>query len=133
MNILDIIGENLFLKKLYPNGLFNFYIGRIELNTFNRLTIVLHLREKPAINIAKWGEWGQEYNIITTELIGSDIRRIQINNWQNNNQDICDYKIVKIIGDYISLIFSGRDWSVEIILKSLLFQRNTTYLENNKE
>lgn len=133
MNILDIIGENLFLKKLYPNGLFNFYIGRIELNTFNRLTIVLHLREKPAINIVKWGEWGQEYNIITTELIGSDIRRIQINNWQNNNQDICDCKIVKIIGDYISLIFSGRDWSVEIILKSLLFQRNTTYLEDNKE
>ena len=133
MNILDIIGENLFLKKLYPNGLFNFYIGRIELNTFNRLTIVLQLREKPAINIAKWGEWGQEYNIITTELIGSDIRRIQINNWQNNNQDICDCKIVKIIGDYISLIFSGRDWSVEIILKSLLFQRNTTYLEDNKE
>ena len=133
MNILDIIGENLFLKKLYPNGLFNFYIGRIELNTFNRLTIVLYLREKPAINIAKWGEWGQEYNIITTELIGSDIRRIQINNWQNNNQDICDCKIVKIIGDYISLIFSGRDWSVEIILKSLLFQRNTTYLEDNKE
>ena len=133
MNILDIIGENLFLKKLYPNGLFNFYIGRIELNTFNRLTIVLHLREKPAINITKWGEWGQEYNIITTELIGSDIRRIQINNWQNNNQDICDCKIVKIIGDYISLIFSGRDWSVEIILKSLLFQRNTTYLDDNKE
>ena len=64
---------------------------------------------------------GQEYNIITTELIGSDIRRIQINNWQNNNQDVCDCKIVKIIGDYISLIFSGRDWSVEIILKSLLF------------
>ena len=73
------------------------------------------------------------FNIITTELIGSDIRRIQINNWQNNNQDICDCKIVKIIGDCISLIFSGRDWSVEIILKSLLFQRNTTYLEDNKE
>ena len=41
MNILDIIGENLFLKKLYPNGLFNFYIGKIELNTFNRLTLSL--------------------------------------------------------------------------------------------
>ena len=35
MNILNVIDKNLFLKKLYPNGLFNFYIGRIELNTFN--------------------------------------------------------------------------------------------------
>ena len=131
MNILNVIDNNLFLKKLYPNGLFNFYIGRIELSTFNRLTIVFHLREKPAINIVKWGEWGKEYNIITTELIGSDIKKIQINNWQNNNQDVCNCKITKIIGDYISLIFSGRDWSVEFILKSLLLQRNTIYLENN--
>ena len=37
MNILNVIDKNLFLKKLYPNGLFNFYIGRIELNTFNPL------------------------------------------------------------------------------------------------
>ena len=35
MNMLNVIDKNLFLKKLYPNGLFNFYIGRIELNTFN--------------------------------------------------------------------------------------------------
>ena len=94
MNILDIIDNNLFLKKLYPDGLFNFYIGKIELNTFNRLTIVFHLREKPAINIAKWGEWGKEYDIITAEFIGSDVKKIQINNWQNNNQDVSFLAVV---------------------------------------
>lgn len=133
MNILNVIDKNLFLKKLYPNGLFNFYIGRIELNTFNTLTIVFHLREKPAIDIAKWGEWGKEYNVITAELIGSDIKKIQINNWQNNNQEVCNCKIDKTTNDYISLTFSGCNWSVELILKSLILQRNTTYLENNKK
>ena len=133
MNILNVIDKNLFLKKLYPNGLFNFYIGRIELNTFNTLTMVFHLREKPAIDIAKWGKWGKEYNVITAELIGSDIKKIQINNWQNNNQEVCNCKIDKATDDYISLTFSGCDWSVELILKSLILQRNTTYLENNKE
>lgn len=59
------------------------------------------------------------------------LRKFKLTIGKTNNQDVCDCKINKVIDDYISLIFSGRDWSIELILKSLFFQRNTTYLESN--
>ena len=128
MNILEIIDRNFFLKELYPNGLLNFYIGRIELTAFDRLTIVLHEKEKPTINVTKWGEWGKDYNIVTIELAGCAIRKVNINDWQNNNEEKCDCEVTKTTDECYLLVFSGTTWSVEIKLESLLFQRNTTYL-----
>lgn len=129
MNVLNIIERNFFLKELYPNGLSNFYMGRIELTAFDKLTLVLHFRERPAIEVAKWGRWGKDYNIITAELTGCMIKSIEITDWQNNQQELCECEVELTTDDYILLTFRGTDWKVVIELKSLLLQRNTVYME----
>lgn len=128
MNILEIISNNIFLKKLYPEGLFNFFVGRIEITAFRSFTAVLHMKEKPAINVVKWGQWGVNYDVVTIELTGSITKKLNITNWQNNNGEICNCEVSKTTGGFHLLVFSTATWRVEIEAESLIFQRNTTYI-----
>ncbi|WP_407267377.1 hypothetical protein [Tenacibaculum maritimum] len=68
MNILDTIRNNQFIKKIYPNGISDFFIGNISLGIDSSITIALHSKEKPSIEISKWGKWGINYNIIVIEF-----------------------------------------------------------------
>jgi hypothetical protein len=63
-NIIDIIERNKFLKDLFPNGIDNFFIGQIVFAVGDRITLVLHTHNKPNIEVAKWGKWGENYNIL---------------------------------------------------------------------
>lgn len=52
MNILDIVDNSTFLKRLYPNGLLRFSVGSIALPQ-DRITPVLHEETVPAIQVEK--------------------------------------------------------------------------------
>ena len=85
MNILDIVDNSTFLKRLYPNGLLRFSVGSIALS-HDRITLVLHEETIPAIQVEKWGVWGKDYHIITFELIGSPLHKTTVKNWQTTEK-----------------------------------------------
>ena len=127
MNLIEIISRNQFLKQLYPDGLSDFFIGQIELSSFDRISIVLHCKQRPNITVSKWGIWGKDYNVITIELLGTMINKLNVLDWQKNNEESCQY-IIRERNDYYQIDFFGKEWRFEIELKSLIFQRNTTYI-----
>jgi len=127
MNILDIVNRNQFLKQLFPNGIDNFFLGQLDLSIDDRISLILHSKTKPNIEIAKWGKWGEDYNIITIELTGHFIRKINVNNWQNNQCELSTCEILQE-NDYYLITFTGNNWSVEMELQTLIFQRNDTYI-----
>ena len=128
MNILDFVDNSTFLKKLYPKGLLRFYIGSIALSQ-NRITLVLHEETAPAIQVEKWGVWGKDYSIITFEFIGLPLHKATIDNWQNNREDVEFISTIFVKDDLLHIQFKGVDWEVEVVLSSLVFQRNSTYLK----
>jgi hypothetical protein len=132
MNILDAINNNFFLKKLFPNGLKNFYLGQLHLNFYDQININLHCASKPDIEIAKYGIWGKDYNIIVIELTAQFIKKLNVVNWQNNNiQSLSDYfcecEVNKKENDCYSFVFKGNNWTVEIESNFLNYQGNSIY------
>lgn len=128
MNILDII-NNVFIKKLYPNGLEKFSVGQLYLNFSDQITIKLHCALKPDIEVSKYGVWGENYNIIVLELTGHFIRKLNVLNWQNNN-DLCECEceVIETDNNYYLIVFKGNDWHIEIELQILIFQKTSTYI-----
>jgi hypothetical protein len=104
-----------------------FFIGQLNLSIDDRVGFVLHSKDKPNIEIPKWGQWGKDYNIITLEIIGQFIKKINVNNWQNNQCEPSSCEISKGNNSY-TIIFKGNNWNVEIELRSLTFQRSSTYI-----
>lgn len=127
MNLIEIISRNQFLKELYPDGLNDFFIGRIELTSFDRINIFLHCKQQPNISVSKWGIWGEDYNIITIELLGAMISKLNIVDWQKNSEEKCQY-IIKESNSNYQIDFFGKEWRFEIELGLLTFQRNSTYI-----
>lgn len=128
MNLIDIIENNKFLKQLYPNGIFNFFVGQCNLDFNDRMRLVLHVRDSPNLEVKKWGKWNENYNIITLELTGALIKGLNVDNWQNNILQKCDFYF-KDLGKGTSMLkFYGENWSLEIKLGSLIYQRSSTYI-----
>ena len=127
MNILDIISRNQFLQQLFPTGIDNFFLGQLDLSIDDRISFILHSKTKPNIELPKWGKWGEDYNIITIELTGQFIRKVNVNNWQNNQCELSSCEILQE-NDYYLITFRGSNWSVEMELQHLIFQRNSTYI-----
>ena len=62
MNIVDVVSENLFLKKLFPYGLHDeMLLGQIGFALEGRLSLNVLTRQRPAIEVEKWGAWGKDY------------------------------------------------------------------------
>jgi hypothetical protein len=139
MNIIDIINSNNFLKQLYPNGIQNFFLGKINLTFENRIAFVLHVIDKPAIEVQKWGKWGEDYNIIVLEISNNGLKNVNITDWGNNVGKICLYDIIfddienyNIQLDSFNLIFknsqNNNPWKVEVRTDSLIFQGASVYI-----
>jgi len=131
MNILEIIERNHFLKQLYPSGIHDFFIGRIDLSCFDRSSIRLHVLKKPEIDVKKWGVWSVNYNVVVIELLITSLKRININGWQNNQMEICEIIVKNENEDNKELIFKGKNWNIEITFGILTFQNSSTYLIEN--
>jgi hypothetical protein len=133
-DIIEHIKRNHFLKELFPNGLeYPVLLGKIELQTDDRVILHLHTIQKPHKEIPKWGKWGDSYNTIVIEIIGQFIKKIDIVNWQN--VQFCVPKISNIDG-IINLLFKKPDstesfFCIDIQLESFIFQECRTCLDTS--
>jgi hypothetical protein len=131
-NILDVVRNKVFLDKLYPNGIFNYFIGQVNLGLSSFISITLHVKDKPNIEVSKWGKWGINYNIITIELSSNLAHHIEVSNWENSENSICRNEITKqVIGneEITNMKFFNDDWHIEIKTTfGLLYQKSSVYI-----
>jgi hypothetical protein len=130
MNIIDAVSENLFLKKLFPQGLQNeVLLGQIGFDLGGRLSLNIHTRQKPAIEIVKWGTWGVDYNAIVIELLGLCSGSVSLENWENVDFASLSISYNEKNGKYL-IHQEGEIWSVIIEFDVLIFQRCKIYTIN---
>lgn len=127
MNAIDMIYSNLFLKKLFPEGLPKLvYIGPFELSEAGRFSMSIHTRQKPAIEVAKWGVHGRDYDVIAINISGSGATHINIENWVNSGFAIFDFSKNC---QCIRITARETDWSFDVTVESLSFQGCSVYIE----
>ena len=126
MNIVDVVSENLFLKKLFPQGLQGeMLLGQIGFTLGGRISLNIITRQKPAIEIEKWGTWGKDYNVIIIELLGACSGDICLGNWEN--ADFAGLSVSRDDENGAYLIRQeGEKWNIKIEFEVLVFQRCMT-------
>lgn len=127
MNIFSFIRRDEFIKKLFPNGLTDdVYIGQIKLDVEGRVSICIHTKQKPNVEVQKWGEWGEKYNVIVIELNGTGCESVAIDNW-----NLVSYSKLHILEDNNSRYLSqtGENWSLKIKFDDFIFQRCQVYID----
>lgn len=126
MKLLDIVREKHFLSKLFPTGLTGeVYLGQLSQDVTGRISITIHTKQKPAIEIEKWGVWGKRYNVIAIELMGTGCGDVAIKNWTNVNYSLVD---VKEENNRKVLRQEGSDWSISLEFEDFMLQGCSTYL-----
>lgn len=127
MNIIEFIYHDFFLKKIYPEGLSKFLrIGQFGLQDAGTFSMSIHTKQRPALEIAKWGVYGQSYDVIVIHLLGSGAKDINISNWINTRFAFFD---VSREGGDIRIQAHESDWAFDITVASLSFQSCSTYIE----
>jgi hypothetical protein len=133
-NIIDITNKNEFLKKIYPNGLSDIKLGRINLYFENKIEFSIYTNQKPAFSPDKWGVFGKNYTTVVLFFSGHFLKNIQIHNWQNNKLENCDVEIIEKNENLeqkkvycIKII--GKDWNVLLELEDIIFQSSSVYID----
>lgn len=127
MNLFSYVTRSEFIKKLFPNGLSeDVYLGQIILDVEGRISINIHTKQKPDIEVKKWGKWGVNYNVVVIGLSGVGCDDISINNWS-----VSGYSNLKIVEDNGSkyLSQSGEEWSLKIKFEDFIFQHCEVYID----
>lgn len=127
MNFFSFIRRDEFIKKLFPQGLTDdVYLGQIKLDVEGRLSINVHTKQKPEIEVKKWGKWGENYNVIVLVLNGTGCDNISIDNWSSFG-----YSKLNIIEDYDSRYISqsGENWKLKIKFDEFIFQHFEVYID----
>lgn len=128
LNLLNFIERKHFLEKLFPNGLVEkMVVPQIHIDSFGYTAINVHVRQKPAISVSKWGVWGEDYNTIVIKLIGSNVARCAVTNIQNATY--ADVNITDCGGRRI-LSQQAESWSLELEFECFIFQRCEIYLDS---
>ncbi|WP_052074955.1 hypothetical protein [Pseudomonas lutea] len=126
MNILDHINNNLFLKKIFSDGLKEkILIGQLGLDVEGRFSINLHTMQKPSIEIPKWGAHGHNYDVIVIKLLGSNATDLSIKNWRNISYS---HFFVTQEDGRLHLRAGEGNWHFSALVETLGFQECSTYL-----
>ena len=126
MNIIDCIDRNSHLKTIFPDGITgDVLLGQIGFDADGRIRLHIHTRQKPAIEVAKWGKWSDQFNVVVVKLLGHGGGHVKIRNWKNAEFMACD---VSKTGDTFLISQHGDDWDIEITFSDLLFQGYDVYL-----
>jgi len=124
MDLVNVL-DNKFLSKLFPLGINSkVTLGQVDLDFSDRVGLHLHLREKPIVEVGKWGVWGSDYDVVVIEVLGQLIKNVKIENWQNSGD--CDFQIDQEDEAY-RLDFSGDDFNFNFVIGSLTFQGASVY------
>ncbi|MFJ7888348.1 hypothetical protein ACIQYL_09690 [Lysinibacillus xylanilyticus] len=127
MDILELINTNVFLKRLFPNGLTEpVYIGQIGFDVEGRMSVNIHTKQKTAIEVSKWGNWGVDYNVIVIKLNGLCRDSASLKNWKN-----AGYEKLTIDKNIETFIISqqGSNWSIELECDALIFNECSIYTD----
>lgn len=127
-NIIDIVNKNEFLKRIYPDGLIDIKLGRLSLFIDNKVEFAIHTNQKPAFSPDKWGVWGINYTTIVLLFSGHFLRNIQIQNWQNNKLDNCNFDLSEE-ENFFSMHVFGNDWDILLELENIIFQSSSVYID----
>lgn len=132
LNLIDCIDSNIFLKKLFPNGITNneVMIGKFSIDLSMNCDLHFHVRQKPDIEVHKFGTWGKDYNIVVIRILGAISEEAQIQNWRST--DFQELKIVKNEDNYI-LSTSNEKFNFSVMIKWLTFQSISVYLDSPDE
>ncbi|MDH7461386.1 hypothetical protein QEG73_08845 [Chitinophagaceae bacterium 26-R-25] len=126
MDLIELVYSNIFLKRLFPAGISEpVFIGQINFDVGPRMSVHIHTKQRPAIEIDKWGKWGVDYDIVVIHLHGFCRGLACLKNWKN-----ADYAPLIVTGNAETLTISqrGTNWSIELECESLIFNGCSTYI-----
>ncbi|MBA0165418.1 hypothetical protein H0255_20005 [Pectobacterium versatile] len=131
MNLLDFVRRKEFLLTLFPDGLIDeVYIGQINLDVNGRVSINVHTRQKPVLEVKEWGVWGRDYNVIVIELNGSGCEGLSVNNWRSVGYQ----KLEFLEGDNNNYLYQkSMGWDLKIGFDDFIFQRCNVYIDSFDE
>jgi len=127
MNLFNFIRRKEFLDKIYPEGIINdVYLGQIMLDVQGRLSLNIHIKQKPAIDVCKWGVWGKDYDVVVIELNGSGCSNINISNWNLASYD----KLNVLNKEGKRYLYQKKDsWEVSLDFDDFIFQKCSVYID----
>lgn len=132
MSLIDVIGQNAFLKKLYPNGINELSVNGLS-SDFSRVYLNIRTQEKPALFIDKYGEWGKDYDTVEFKLIGNFVSLVHVNNWNVGFKEKCQYDLSVHDGEIQLKFYDDQKWLIELKMKTLTFQSINTYLKEEED
>ncbi|MBA1245046.1 hypothetical protein [Pseudomonas japonica] len=131
MNLLDVVHHKEFLDRIFPDGISEkIVVAQVSVDSFGSTELGIHVRKKPAINIPKWGEWGEDYNTIVIKAIGVTVKSLTVINIQK--AAYADFSIAECADGYL-LSQSNGSWSIELVFESLMFHRCVVYLDGAED
>jgi conserved uncharacterized protein len=62
---LDFFGNNFFLKKIYPEGIYNsIFIKDIMISLNGNSEFSFFIKQEPLFPVKKWGKWEEDFNAL---------------------------------------------------------------------
>lgn len=127
IDLIEFIQKNQFLRKIFPNGFGDeIFFGQISLDVNGRILLGVHIKTKPAVEIEKWGVWGDEYNVLVVSLLGKTVGDVFVKNHPFLSYSPCS---VKKKDQILELCQAGRNFEVNLSLEYLIFQGCDVYID----
>ncbi|MBF7143650.1 MULTISPECIES: hypothetical protein [Pseudomonas] len=131
MNLLDIVFNKEFLVKLFPQGLAEeLIVGLIEFDPFGNTTVALHTRQQPAMEVKKWGRWGENYNTTVVILSISRIKEFSVRNISGALYS--KVELVEVEGGF-RLAQQSDGWSFHMVFDHISFDSCRIYIDGDDD
>ncbi|MBF7142702.1 MULTISPECIES: hypothetical protein [Pseudomonas] len=127
MNLLDVVSHREFIVKLFPQGLTEvLMVGQVRFDPLGNTTVALHTRQQPALDVKKWGKWGEDYNTIVIILSSSRIKEFSVSNISG-----ALYSKVELFEVEGGFRFSQQsdDWSFYMVFEDIGFDSCEVYID----
>lgn len=127
-NLIELIQRNEFLEKIFPDGVGDsIFFGQMAFDVGGKVSIGIHTKHPPKIEVKKWGAWGVDYNVVVINLVGKVAEYCVMKNYQK-----FDYAktIFEQSGDAIFISQPGSGFDLQLVVEYLIFQNCTTYIES---
>ena len=123
----NYIKEHKFLGDMFPDGICmeNILLGDICMKISGGAVISLHIKDKPEIDVKKWGKWGKNYNTVVINVLLVGVSDICIEGWDKLDWGCAkEYKEC----DIKKLFFNSGECVVSIKYEDIIFQGCDRYL-----
>jgi len=102
---LDYFGNTFFLKKLYPEGVFNsIYINEVLISLNGASEFNFFIKQKPLLPVKEWGEWEKDFNALCVKTSSN----VRVNEVSILNPDALGYNKLDIYIENSYLNFTSK-------------------------